>query len=222
MYIPMSSTLKQIARCCPSDGPVDTARLHTMYELTCKLQSQLLGVIYDLEVFAPNASAPRLASNHSRGENIGGTVTLTIDEALPSMKRLTEAVEEHWKAMIHAAIDEAAEAGPLPYYDKAMVAIEIITPRGTNNANIWDTSNRAINVVINNLKGIFFRDDNMEHMAFSVTGRWGERGITVLRITEFTPPAREHRLPAIGQEYIETRKTEGGDRHKSFQSFTSR
>ena len=48
----------------------------------------------------------------------------------------------------------------------------------------WDTSNRAINVVINNLKGIFFEDDNMEHMAFSVEGRWGERGVTTIRITE--------------------------------------
>ena len=210
MYIPMSSTLKQIARCCPSDGPADMARPHKMYELTCKLQSQLLGVIYDLEVFAPNASVPRLASSHSRGENIGGAVTLTIDEALPSMKRLTEAVEEHWKAIIHASIDEAAETGPLPCYNKAMVAIEIVTPRGTYNANIWDTSNRAINVVINNLKGIFFQDDNMEHMAFSVTGRWGERGITVLRISEYTPPTREQRLPAIGQEYVEIRKMGGG------------
>ena len=35
-----------------------------------------------------------------------------------------------------------------------------------------------------NLKGIFFEDDNMEHMAFSVEGRWGERGVTTIRITE--------------------------------------
>ena len=65
-----------------------------------------------------------------------------------------------------------------------MVAIEIIAPRGTNNANIWDTSNRAINLVINNLKGIFFEDDNLEHMAFSVAARWGEIGQTTLKIRE--------------------------------------
>ena len=211
MNIPIDSTLKQIVRCCPSKGPVDMARLHKMYELTGKLQSQLLGVIYDREAFAPDASVPRLASSHSRGENIGGAVTLTINEALPPMKRLTEAVEEHWKAMICAAIDEAAQNGPLPYYEKAMVAIEIVTPRGTNNANVWDTSNRAINVAINNLKGIFFQDDNMEHMAFSVTGRWGEHGITVLRIYEFTPAASPQRSPAIGQECVETWQAEGGD-----------
>ena len=87
--------------------------------------------------------------------------------------------------MIHEAIDEAARQKPLPYFEKAMVEITIITPRGTNNANVWDTSNQAINVVINNLKGIFFQDDNMEHMAFSVAGQWGEEGTTILRILEY-------------------------------------
>ena len=32
--------------------------------------------------------------------------------------------------------------------------IEITTPRGTKNTKVWDTSNRAINVIINNLKDI--------------------------------------------------------------------
>lgn len=100
------------------------------------------------------------------------------------MKRLTEAIEEHWKAMIHGAIEQAARQGPLPHFQKAFVELEIVTPRGSNNARLWDTSNRAINVVINNLKGIFFEDDNMEHMAFSVVGRWGEQGVTSIRITE--------------------------------------
>lgn len=102
-----------------------------MYDLTLRLQSQLLGVIYDMETFSP-----------------------------------------------------AARQEPLPRFEKAMAEIEIITPRGANNANVWDTSNRAINVIINNLKGIFFQDDNMEHMAFSVVGSWGEKGVTILRISE--------------------------------------
>ena len=46
--------------------------------------------------------------------------------------------------------------------------IRIYAPRGTNNAKVWDTSNRAINVIINNLKGIFFDDDNFEHMACGI------------------------------------------------------
>ena len=67
---------------------------------------------------------------------------------------------------------------------KTLVEIGIVTPRGSNNARVWDTSNQAIQVVLNNLKGIFFRDDDMEHMAFSVAGRWGEKGVTILRISD--------------------------------------
>ena len=59
--------------------------------------------------------------------------------------------------MLHAAIAEAARQNPFPYFSKAMVEIEVITPRGSDNARLWDTSNRAINVAINNLKGVFLR-----------------------------------------------------------------
>jgi len=66
------------------------------------------------------------------------------------------------------------------------VEIEISTPRGSNNARVWDTSNRALQVILNNLKGIFFLDDDMEHMAFSVVGQWGEGvGKTVIRVRDF-------------------------------------
>lgn len=184
MNTQINKTLEQLARCLDTDGRADAPHLHKMYDLALKLQSQLLGVIYDTEMFLPDAATPRLSRQHAHAVNTGVTVTLTIDEPLPPMKRLTEEVEEHWKAMLRAAIDEAERQEPLPYFDKAMVAIEITTPRGTNNANVWDTSNRAINVIINNLKGIFFLDDNLEHMAFSVTGRWGESGKTVLRVSE--------------------------------------
>ena len=60
--------------------------------------------------------------------------------------------------------------------------IRIWTPRGTNNKRVWDTSNRAINVVINNLKGIFFDDDDFEHMACGIVADWGEIGQTEIRI----------------------------------------
>jgi len=155
-----------------------------MYDLTLRLQSQLLSVIYDMETFG-GAGGGWIADMHSRGRNENAVVTLTILEPLPSMKRLTEAIEEHWKAMLHAAVAAAARQGPLPYFEKAFVEIEVITPRGSDNARLWDTSNRAINVIINNLKGVFFEDDNMEHMAFSVVGRWGEKGATIIRVSDF-------------------------------------
>ena len=184
MYINLKKTTAQIDRCLPDSGEMDLARLHRMYELTLRLQSQLLAVIYDRETFQASATQRNLAREHSHGVNNGLAVTLTIHEPLPSMKKLTEAIEEHWKAALHAAIGEVARQGPLPYFEKAFVEIEVVTPKGSDNARLWDTSNRAINVIINNLKGIFFKDDNMEYMAFSVVGRWGEKGATIIRVSE--------------------------------------
>lgn len=183
MYLNLKKTLAAIDACLPGEGEPDLKRLRRMYDLTLRLQSQLLSVIYDMETFG--GGTERVANAHSGGENRDSVVTLTIAEPLPSMKRLTEAVEEHWKAMLHAAIEEVAQQRPLPYFDKAMVEIEIITPRGSDNARLWDTSNRAIQVVLNNLKGILFEDDNMEHMAFLVVGRWGEKGATIIRVLDF-------------------------------------
>lgn len=183
MNICLKKTIAQIERCLPDNGIANADQLRKMYDLTLRLQSQLLSVIYDMETFG--GTTKRIANAHSGGESENSVVTLTIAEPLPSMKRLTEAVEEHWKAMLHVTIAEVAQQKPLPHFDKAMVEIEIITPRGSNNARLWDTSNRAIQVVLNNLKGIFFEDDNMEHMAFSVVGRWGEKGATIIRILDF-------------------------------------
>lgn len=131
MYIDLKKTLEEISRCLPEKGAPTPKQLQRMYELTLRLQSQELAVIYDMEAF-------------------GSPVTQE----------------------------------PLPYFEKAFVEIEIVTPRGSNNARVWDTSNRAIQVVLNNLKGIFFHDDDVEHMAFSVVGRWGEKGVTILHISD--------------------------------------
>lgn len=158
MYIDLKKTLEEIGRCLPEKGAPTPKQLQRMYELTQRLQSQELAAIYDMEAFGSPAAQERrtLAQLHSGGENRNGVVTLRLDEPLPSMKKLTEAVEEHWKAMLHAAISDAAAQGPLPYFEKAFVEIEIVTPRGSNNARVWDTSNRALQVILNNLKGIFF------------------------------------------------------------------
>ena len=62
--------------------------------------------------------------------------------------------------------------------------IRIYAPRGTNNRKVWDTSNRAINEIINNLKGIFFDDDDFEHMSCRVAAEWGKIGMTEVRICD--------------------------------------
>lgn len=170
MYIDLNKTLTTLERCLSENS---TASLKQAYRHTLRLQSQLLSVVYDRETFESPVQQEPFAREQSSGQNKTTSVVLTINEPLPSMKKLTESIEEHWKSMIHAAIRKAAQQGPLPKFEKAFVEIEIITPCGSNNARVWDTSNRAINVIINNLKGIFFRDDDMEHMAFSVVGSWG-------------------------------------------------
>ncbi len=183
MYINLSKTVETIRKTLAEKNP-GIGELKRAYQHTLRLQSQILAAIYDTEAFGDMAVEKGVAQEQSRGESNGSLVMLSIQEPLPAMKRLTEAVEEHWKAMIHAAIKEAAQREPLPCFQKAFVEIEIITPRGSDNARVWDTSNRAINIIINNLKGIFFEDDNMEHMAFSVIGKWGEKGVTMIRVSE--------------------------------------
>jgi len=198
MNIDLKKTLAQIEGSLTDNSPPDTKRLRKMYDLSFRLQSQILAVIRDRESFSPLPEYEHLAAAHSAGYYISGVLTLTLREPLPAMKKLTEAIEEHWKDMIHSAIEQAARQGPLPYFEKAFVEIEIVTPKGCNNVRVWDTSNRAINVVINNLKGIFFHDDDMEHMAFSVVGRWGEEGATVIRVSDFDR-YRQGRLGGLQQ-----------------------
>lgn len=185
MYIDLKKTLKSIEDCLPEDGIPAAKQLYSMYDRVLRLRSQLLSVIYDKETFVGIGQQEPIAKRKSDGTNDGAIVTLTFDEPLPAMKELTAAVEEHWLDMMQAAIRKGRQENPLPHFEKAFVQIEIISPRGTNHARVWDTSNRAINLIINNLKGVFFHDDDMEHMAFGVTGNWGKTGTTIVRISNF-------------------------------------
>ena len=182
MYIDLKKTLSQIENALPQEGVQDLSKLQKAYDITLRLRSQIIGVIYDMKQYTGTAendfSNQEIRSNKQ-------TVTLIIPEPLPGMKELTAAVEEHWVTMIHDAIAKESKTG-IPKFHKAMVMIEISTPRGTDNLRVWDTSNRAINLIINNLKGIFFRDDDFEHMAFSVVAKWGEIGRISIRICELS------------------------------------
>lgn len=161
------------------EGTQETEQLKKAYQLVLRLRSQLIGVIYDMEMCAPNAQTSVCDNTDKQ------SVTLLIDEPLPGMKELTSSVQEHWITLIHDAIAQESQTG-IPKFQKAMVTIDVTTPRGTNNAKVWDTSNRAINLIINNLKGIFFRDDDFDHMAFSVVAQWGEIGRTTIRVYELS------------------------------------
>ena len=115
-----------------------------------------------------------------------GIAVLEIGEALPHNKELqSSALNDHWLGCIHAAIGKIAEKDIVPCFNMAMVGFCLAMPRGANNARMWDASNRALNLVINNLKGVFFPDDNIEHMAFAVLGCWAEEPKTTVYIGDY-------------------------------------
>ena len=182
MYIDLMKTLTQIEKKLDTAESLTVNDLHKAYILTMRMRSQLLGAIHELETFGEKSGVTRLAEQLSCGYADDGIVILTINEPLPPTKELTSAVEDHWLELIHNAIDKAAQENPLSYFSKAFVWIEIITPKYSYNAKLWDTSNRAVNLIINNLKGVFFADDDHEHMAFGVAGRWGGEGATIVRV----------------------------------------
>ena len=181
MYIDLKKTLRMIEKHLPENAPIAPDQLKKAYERTLRLRSQLIAVLYDMEQFGiaaiTSAKEPIVPISQTEKK----MVVLTIPEPLPARKELTGNVEEHWIQMIHDAIAQESQTG-LPYFEKAFVLIRIWTPRGSNNKRVWDTSNRAINVVINNLKGTFFKDDDFEHMACGVVANWGDIGCTEIRI----------------------------------------
>ena len=183
MYIDLMKTLRKIEKLLPENQVQDTAQLEKAYALTLCLRSQLIAVRYDMEQFGTAAVTPVDEPVEQAPQTEKKMVVLTIPEPLPARKELTSNAEEHWIQMIHEAIAQESITG-LPYFEKAFVLIRIQTPQGTNNKRVWDTSNRAINVVINNLKGIFFDDDDFEHMSCSIEASWGKIGITEIRICD--------------------------------------
>ena len=181
MHIDLRKTLRMIEKQLPENVLIEPEQLEKAYELTLRLRSQLIAVRYDMEQFGLAAVAPAVEPVDQFPQAEKKMVVLTIPEPLPARKELTSNVEEHWIQMIHDAIAQESQTG-LPYFEKAFVLIRIWTPRGSNNKRVWDTSNRAINVVINNLKGTFFEDDNFEHMACGIIANWGNIGCTEIRI----------------------------------------
>ena len=182
MFIDLHKALERVEENLPKDRRITFEMLEKAYDQTLRLRSQILGVMYDLIDFG--SATKRIIGEVSVSQTDSNQmVCLVIPEPLPGRKELTGTVEEHWVRMIHDAIAKQAKIG-IPRFEKAHVHIRITAPRGTNNSKVWDTSNRAINVIINNLKGIFFDDDDFEHMSCSVEASWGKTGMTEIRICD--------------------------------------
>ena len=183
MFIDLHKTLERLGANLPEDRKITFEMLEKAYEQTLWLRSYIIGIMYDMIDFG-SASKRTIGEVLVSQTDNNRVVCLMIPEPLPGLKELTGAVEEHWTRMIHEAIAQQAKIG-IPHFKKAHVHIRVTSPRGTNNRKVWDTSNRAINVIINNLKGIFFDDDDFEHMSFSVEAYWGKIGMTEVRIFNY-------------------------------------
>ena len=182
MFIDLHKALERVEENLSKDRRITFEMLEKAYEQTLRLRSHILGVMYDMIDFG--SSSKRTIGEVSVSQTGSDKmVCLVIPEPLPGLKELTGTVEEHWTRMIHEAIAKQAKTG-IPRFEKAHVHIRITAPRGTNNSKVWDTSNRAINVIINNLKGIFFDDDDFEHMSCSIEASWGKIGMTEIRICD--------------------------------------
>ena len=84
---------------------------------------------------------------------------------------------------MRAAIYDLSCKTALPKFEKALVGIHVFMPHGVPHiGQTWDASNRAVNLIINNLKGAFFPDDDIEHLIFAVAGAWSERPKTIIYI----------------------------------------
>ena len=180
MFIDLHKALERVEENLPKDRRITFEMLEKAYEQTLWLRSHILSVMYDMIDFG---SATKRTIGEVLVSQTGSDkmVCLVMPEPLPGLKELTGTLEEHWTRMIHEAIAKQAKTG-IPRFEKAHVHIRITAPRGTNNSKVWDTSNRAINVIINNLKGIFFDDDDFEHMSCSIEASWGKIGMTEIRI----------------------------------------
>jgi len=157
MNIDINKTIKALKNKLASPENVTLTELYKAYDYATKLRNQLLGVIYEKEHgftvdFTSGQKFSELLTECTVDET---SVTLTIYESLPPLKELTGAMKDHWVELLQTAIGKATESQLLPCFKKAFVWIEIITPKYTDNSKLWDTSNRAINLIINNLKGVF-------------------------------------------------------------------
>ena len=83
----------------------------------------------------------------------------------------------HYKYKVRAVVEPGAgrdlRPGDIRPGPGRAGTVNTCPAKGSDNARVWDTSKRAIQIVLNNLKGIFFRDDDLEQMTFSGTGRRG-------------------------------------------------
>ncbi len=184
MHLAPEKTADDICKLFKNSEEVDYATLKKVYSETLTLRSQVIGLMNDMEEYGYGGAPPPRKPSPQTHFIEKQSVTLTIPEPLPAQRELSSALERHWVSMIQEAIAKEADTS-IPKWPKAHVLIDITTPRGTRNYQVWDVSNRAINMIINNLKGIFFKDDDFEHLSCEIQARWGGIGESKIHICAF-------------------------------------
>lgn len=111
---------------------------------------------------------------------------IEIPEALPRSKvGLMPEAHERWLNYVHCGIIRLTHNNQIPKFEKALVGIHVVIRKESDKGRLWDVSNRAVNLIINNLKGIFFPDDNFRHMTLTLTGAQGENEKTLIYVGDF-------------------------------------
>ena len=166
--------------------------LRTAYDLASKIKYGIIGLGEEISSFVPELVPDGGLFCKVDGYIDDGIIRLEIGEELPHKKaELSAAGHEYWLKLFHTSIARLTEKSAVPHFEQALVGIYVAMPKGYNSTRIWDTSNRMIDLILNNLKGCFFPDDDIEHMAFSVVGGWSEQPKTVIFVGDFTSQSTE-------------------------------
>ena len=168
-------TLRDIERRLPEDREPTQRELRQAYDTVLRLRSQVLAALQDREDFegAQGPDGERIAAQKSGGALWGRTVILSFQEPLPSQKGTDGGGGGILVDMLHAAFQKVAEQGASPF-SKGPGGDPHRNAQGQRQHEGMGHLQRAIQVILNNLKGVFFPDDDMEHMAFAVAGHWAE------------------------------------------------
>jgi hypothetical protein len=101
-----------------------------------------------------------------------GFIEIIIPEAIPIRNKFTAILKQQWKEYIEKAIVSTKGKGPLPYFENAVISIEIMN----NNNSAWDIDNTAIffvmRTILNVLKGICIKDDNYKCVRLNISGSY--------------------------------------------------
>ena len=111
-------------------------------------------------------------------------VILEIFETLPHTKHRSDEFE-HWQELIHTAIESLVSKFEKPFFNRVHMGL-LVEMEKNPKFKAWDISNRAINFTINNLKGIFFPDDDVEHLSIISAGKWSDKSKTTILLGEFS------------------------------------